>query len=396
MLGNLSLVALLVCACAASSIEESRSKLSTHDRIRADGYPAQYFDLITDDGYILQVNRIPRGKNDFFDFRKRPVVFLQHGLQSSANAFLGIGVDTSLAYNLADRGFDVWIGNARGVENSRRHVLWDPDSDVTKRHFWDFTFEEIALIDLPRMIDFALAHTRQDKLHYVGHSQGGTVFLILNSRKPEYNDKFISAHLLAGVGYQNHFPNWILTQASARVDEIRALTYLLGIVEILGPSKDRKSNLEVTLATSAVAEIETNNALADLISLIKRAMDEFSRAKAGIGGAAIKQYAHYGQNIRDKKFRSFDHGILGNLARYGSTTPPEYDIKKITVDLTMHYTLGDVLLSEADVLEMANDIPNCKARRVARSDFSHTDFVLARDSKELVYDYLIDDLIRRK
>ncbi|CAF4863832.1 unnamed protein product [Pieris macdunnoughi] len=396
MIRELSLVIFLVCVHTCSSLDENRRKLSTHERIRADGYPSQYFDLITSDGYILQVNRIPRGRRDFFDFRRRPIVFLQHGLQSSANAFLGIDVDTSLAYNLADRGFDVWLGNSRGVENSRRHLFLDPDSDSTKRQFWDFTFEEIALIDLPRMIDFALSHTGQDKLHYVGHSQGGTVFLILNSRKPEYNKKFISAHLLAGVGYQDHFPSWLIGRAAARSDVIRALTYLLGYVEILGPSDDGKSNLGELVNAASTSDIQPKNALWDLISIIKQAMDEMSRAKAGINGAAVKQYAHYGQNIRDKSFRSYDHGLLQNLVRYGSITPPEYDLSKIAVDMTMHYTLGDILLDEQDVLAMAEAIPNCKVRRVAREDFSHTDFVRARDSKELVYEYVIDDLKRRK
>ncbi|CAH3966275.1 unnamed protein product [Pieris brassicae] len=280
MIRELSLVIFLVCVHTCSTLVEDRRKLSTHERIRADGYPSQYFDLITSDGYVLQVNRIPRGRKDFFDFRRRPIVFLQHGLQSSANAFLGIDVDNSLA--------------------------------------------------------------------------------------------------------------------AARTDVIRALTYWLGYVEILGPSDDGKSNLDDLVNAAATSDILPKNDLWDLISIIKQAMDEMSRAKAGINGAAVKQYAHYGQNIRDKSFRSYDHGILQNLFRYGSITPPEYDLSKITVDMTMHYTIGDILLDEQDVLAMAETIPNCKVRRVAREDFSHTDFVRARDSKELVYEYVIDDLKRRK
>ncbi|XP_047520376.1 lipase 3-like [Pieris napi] len=394
----LPFVIFIICVNICSSIDDTRSQLSTYDRIRKDGYPSEKYDLITSDGYILQINRIPRGKNDYLDFfRQRPVVFLQHGLQSSASSFLGIGVNSSLAYYLADSGFDVWIGNARGVKNSRRHLFLSPDNDDTKRQFWDFSFEEVALIDLPHMIDFALSRTRQKKLHYVGHSQGGTVFLILNSRKPEYNDKIASAHLLAGVGYQNDFPNWVLSQAAARTDDILALTSLFGFVEILAPPRNEKPNLGELIESVNNMEIPKNkNDLFELIYLIMKTMEEISRAKESVSGAAVKQYAHYGQNIRDKSFRSFDHGLLGNLLKYGRYTPPEYDLKNIKVNMTMHYTLGDILLHERDVLAMAEVIPNCKVRKVARKDFSHTDFLLARDTRELVFDYLIDDLKRRK
>lgn len=48
-----------------------------------------------------------------------------------------------------------------------------------------------------------------------GHSQGGTVFLVLNSMLPEYNAKFSSAHLLAGVGYMEYFPDQELAALAA-------------------------------------------------------------------------------------------------------------------------------------------------------------------------------------
>lgn len=37
------------------------------------------------------------------------------------------------------------------------------------------SFDEMAKYDLPATIDFILKKTGQDKLHYVGHSQGTTI-----------------------------------------------------------------------------------------------------------------------------------------------------------------------------------------------------------------------------
>ncbi|VVD04834.1 unnamed protein product [Leptidea sinapis] len=367
-----------------------------HQRILSDGYPAESYDVTTEDGYILEVNRIPRGRKDLNNGRPRPVVFMMHGLQGSANAYIELGPENSMAYILANYGFDVWLGNARGVERSRRHVSLDPDSILQKRKFWDFTWEEIALNDLPAMIDFILSKTGQEKLHYVGHSQGGTVFLVLNSMKPEYNEKFKSAHLLAGVGYKRFFPNRILTKAAQKVDEILFVTRALGFVELLGPGLFSDGVAPDTIdALTNEQEIQSYGLVDAILNLFKEALEELSRSKAMVGGAAVKQYAHYGQNIRDKKFRRWDYGKWGNLLKYGWVDPPQYNLRRITVDITMHYTLGDNLLHELDVIGMSLSIPNCKIRRVARRNFSHTDFVVANDSRELVTEYILNDLARR-
>lgn len=116
------------------------------------------------------------------------------------------------------------MGNARGNKNSRHHVSLNPDDNKEKQEFFNFSWEEIALYDLSAMIDYTLASTNKEKLHYIGHSQGGTAFLVLISMKPEYNKRIHSAHLWAGVGYQNHFPNSELSQAARFTDTIYVST----------------------------------------------------------------------------------------------------------------------------------------------------------------------------
>lgn len=115
-----------------------------------------------------------------------------------------------------------------------------------------------------------------------------------------------------------------------------------------------------------------------------------------IGGASIKQYAHYGQNIRDRTFKRWDYGLLGNLIKYRRTTPPPYSLRRVTADVTMHYTVNDILLDERDVRAMAVVMRNAKIRKVGRRTFRHSDFVAAPDAKELVTDYIIKQLKRFK
>lgn len=69
---------------------------------------------------------------------------------------------------MADQGYDVWMGNARGNKYSRAHNSLDPDGGLD---FWNFSWNEIGSYDLPVMIDYALAESGQENLFYVGHSQ---------------------------------------------------------------------------------------------------------------------------------------------------------------------------------------------------------------------------------
>lgn len=58
------------------------------------GYPAEVHQVITEDGYILTMHRIPHGKNS--SGGPRPVAFVQHGLFSSSADWLLNRVDKAL------------------------------------------------------------------------------------------------------------------------------------------------------------------------------------------------------------------------------------------------------------------------------------------------------------
>ncbi|CAG2069035.1 unnamed protein product, partial [Timema podura] len=60
-------------------------------------------------------------------------------------------------------------------------------------------------------------------------------------------------------------------------------------------------------------------------------------------GASTNQMIHYSQGVNSAKFRQFSYGLIKNLATYGSLTPPDYDLSKITAPVFLHWSDNDLM-----------------------------------------------------
>lgn len=105
-----------------------------------------------------------------------------------------------LAYLLADNGYDIFLANVRGTEFSRNHRTLNSSNT----QYWNFSFHEMAIYDLPAIIDYILETANQSALHYVGHSQGTTVVMAMLSLLPQYNEKLITLHLMCPIVFLKH------------------------------------------------------------------------------------------------------------------------------------------------------------------------------------------------
>lgn len=74
----------------------------------------------------------------------------------------------NLPFILYDLGYDVWLGNNRGNKYSQKHLRHNLGSTA----YWDFSIDEFALFDIPNTIDYILQETGNEKLTYIGFSQG--------------------------------------------------------------------------------------------------------------------------------------------------------------------------------------------------------------------------------
>ncbi|VFQ87146.1 unnamed protein product [Cuscuta campestris] len=104
------------------------------------GYPYEALRVVTNDGYVLVLERIPRR-----DARK--VVYLQHGVFDSSMGWIANGVVGSPAFAAYDQGYDVFLGNFRGLV-SREHV----NKNITSRQYWCYSINEHGVQDIPAMI----------------------------------------------------------------------------------------------------------------------------------------------------------------------------------------------------------------------------------------------------
>lgn len=110
----------------------STSALTCGQLIVYHGFQYEVHQVITEDGYILELYRIinPDARDAFGD--KLVPVLLVHGVLESCGSWLInsnnqdgplINVTSNnLAVVLATRGFDVWLANNRGTSYSRKHI----------------------------------------------------------------------------------------------------------------------------------------------------------------------------------------------------------------------------------------------------------------------------------
>ena len=156
-------------------------------------YPYEKHTIYTEDNYILTAFRI-LPKNQNFQTKKksqnkRPVAYFQHGLMDSSDGWILNKEHKNVATMLVERGYDVWLGNSRGNKYSNKHLFFTTQD----KHYWDFSFVEMGKYDLTAMFNYILKKTKQEKLVFVGHSQGTLVLFYALS------DPKLSAKLQAQI-----------------------------------------------------------------------------------------------------------------------------------------------------------------------------------------------------
>ncbi|KAK6465179.1 Alpha/Beta hydrolase protein [Scheffersomyces coipomensis] len=153
--------------------------------VKSKGYIVREFVVTTKDGYLLVLHKIERpGRSQYLHNGK--IAYFHHGLLTNSELFvLGTKKEKNLPFLLLDLDYEVWLGNNRGNKYSRKHL----NLSVCDVKFWDFSLDEYAYYDIPDSLSFIRSFYRpEDKITYIGFSQGCSQLFASLSLKPEVNN----------------------------------------------------------------------------------------------------------------------------------------------------------------------------------------------------------------
>ncbi|XP_015280109.1 PREDICTED: lysosomal acid lipase/cholesteryl ester hydrolase-like [Gekko japonicus] len=370
----------------ATNSEEFKSKrhqnpqefMTVDEVIQYWKYPSEEYEILTDDGYYLQINRIPYGIHGPGNKEAKPTVLLQHGLSLEGRSWIANLPNNSLGFILADAGCDVWILNSRGTTWSRRHQ----NLSTYEEEFWNFSFHEMGMYDVPAAIDFILQETEQDGLYYIGHGQGASLGLIAFSAMPELAQK-VKLFIALAPAY--------------RLVNSKGLAYEL----IVMPEKIRRmiwGNNEYALFSNTLKTFSAkacSHAVIDRLCLFLLFFSygfnekNLNRSQADIylgiypDFTSVKTVSHWGQIARSKEFKYFNYGSK-NKAIYNTTSPPFYTIEDMTVPTAVWSGGKDICINKTDTELLLHQIPHLVSYKNI-PDWQHFDHIWGLDAPVRLY-----------
>lgn len=364
--------------------------------IESRGFQQETYDVQTKDGYILGVFRIVNPKIGIQHCR--PVVF-QHGLMASSSEFImntGGHIDeqlppgtvgNNLGFELAKRGYDVWLLNSRGNKYSKRHAWLNP----RRRLYWDFSKDHMIKYDLPASISFIQSVTNQTKVSFIGHSQGSHLMFGLLASQPQFNEIIEPFIGLAPVATVKHVSTFIRVLANQR--------WLPRLVMLRG-GEFLKDYLIESLVSS-FCKGSRSPFCANVVFLANGGVDSGQLNATRIPvylsilgwGTSWMNVAHWGQNAFHGRFTYYDFGPRMNKEVYGTWKAPDYDLSKITnKHLAFFSSWNDNLCTpkDMDFLRKTLKVKPIVDHIVPHKDFNHLDFAIGKDSGKFVGSRVIE------
>ncbi|KAL5052580.1 hypothetical protein RYX36_033262 [Vicia faba] len=311
------------------------------------GYPYEAIHVITADGYVLLLERIPRR-----DARK--AVYLQHGVFDSSMGWVSNGVVGSPAFAAYDHGYDVFLGNFRGLV-SREHI----DKNISSREYWRYSINEHGTEDIPAMVEkihqvktaelkLSNPDIEEDnngdqlyKLCAISHSLGGASMLmyIITRRIEEKTHRLSRLILLSPAGF-HHDSNLVFSVVES------VILFLAPVLSRIFPAFYIPTRFFRMLFNKLARDLQNLPAAGGLVqTLLGYVLGGDSSNWIGVLGTphynmndmpAVSFYVglHLAQIKRSRRFRMFDYGSASaNIEVYGSPEP---------LDLGEHYWLIDI------------------------------------------------------
>nr|XP_028585530.1 lipase member M-like [Podarcis muralis] len=341
-------------------------------------YPSEEHEILTEDGYYLQANRIPYGMHSSGKRGPRPVVLLVHGVLGEGRTWIINPPKNSLGFALADAGYDVWIINTRGNSWSRRHKTLSIDQEA----FWNFSFHEIAIYDIPATINFILRKTKQEGLYFIGYSQGGTLGLIALSLRPQLAQKVKLFMTLAPI----------YTFVGTSGPAVLILNLPDGLMKLIWGKKEfvfLSNKLKTLMAKFCSYPVMDEICIQFMFLGSGRNPNNLNvtRIDAYFGiipdYGSVKNMIHLAQVFKSRELKYFDYGSK-NKAIYNTTTPPFYQIEDMVVPTAVWDGGHDIVINRKDIQLLLPRISNLVFHKNI-PEWQHGDFLWGLDPPKKLY-----------
>uniref|UniRef100_A0A146M9I5 Lipase n=2 Tax=Lygus hesperus TaxID=30085 RepID=A0A146M9I5_LYGHE len=368
-----------------SEVNFHYNKIPTLEELVTDaGYELDPHRVTTEDGHILALHRItPRGTNS--RDRGYPVLMI-NGFAFQAEGWFALG-SASLPFILTDLGYDVWLGDQRGNIRSVGHVSY-PVNDWRNHNY---TFHEQGIYDLPAFIDYILKETDRSQILYVGYSLSSGMMIVMNSERPEYNDKILGAVLLAPAG---HLKKWnensfdylaglMVTDAMIESQIQNGQWLLFGQYNLV---KDSIAGCSF-LGLNPICRLMIFNMYG--VSDVMDPKTMFYQFAMTVTSASVYVGKHLLQTIKNGRFCKFDYGPEKNVQVYGNKLPPQYDFGRTRIPVYLFHSGTDKMVTPDAARRTGKSLGNLvKMKFIER--FNHADYLFGRTAPKFVYENIVD------
>jgi len=258
--------------------------------------------------------------------------------------------------------------------------------------YWEYSWDEMGRYDIPANIDYILETTGEEKLIYVGHSLGCTLFYIAMIEHPHLNDKIENMISLAPT-----------TSVASLNNYLRYMAPILTPMELFLRWTGTRAYYDYQSTThQALTYLARNYRMASVVCGLllfniyghsttydQTAIDTLVGHYPS--GGSVKTIVHFLQNYNSgDSFHRYDFGQSGNVQRYGTAEAPQYNLSLVQAPVNIFWAENDPLVSPKDVAWLASRLGNVKTSfRVADATFSHGDFIWSTAANQLVYDHVL-------
>lgn len=420
--------------------QKQKARFDTRERkeiLHRLGYPFQEFEVVTDDGYILRLERLPRPGST-------KAIYFQHGVMDSAHAWLGGLQDAgqSTAFRAYEMGYDVWAGTLRGCGWDRKHI----NPNISNGEFWNFTVNEHAFQDLPAFIKF-IHQTKNTELSICSNSlkeeeqQNQQQSDKMKEEKIEKTEDkspqqpkrdktefklTLIAHSMGAMASIMYTVYWPLKGLEPGIHALILLSpaglhvTAPTLCKVTGPFLSWffdmfpnaiyhfsfPSEIGRLLVAKMIEDVKHNYSLRNMFSFLtykflggektEHAVTQARNLTYNIfAGTSVGIFKHFWQNWTNQTFECFDYGVQKNLEVYGTTRPIDIigNFDKIKIPTFFVIGLRDSLIEPVSILKQYETLAEVHpelAHVRAFPRMGHIDLTLGENT--MVTNYLIETM----